>query len=146
MVRLVEVDQFAKHHIVKNERYQKKKHWCIFFCGRRIRKEVCKELADEDIGINTCTVCLTRYYNNCRCNHREEISIGTKLKVSLEVSETGWIKIVGDHTECEPNKLQPGINNWDYLAIEWDEDNGCSRGSYFEVTKEEVKKWKETYK
>lgn len=63
--------------------------------------------------------------------------IGKILKVSKEIAETGYIKIVADQRHCRTD-----ITKWKLLAVAWDAVNEKMIGSAFQVTEEEVEKWK----
>lgn len=56
-----------------------------------------------------------------------------------KISETGYIRIVGDATKAPAN---PHSNyRWDYKALSYDHIKECSVGSVFDVSKEEVERW-----
>ena len=72
---------------------------------------------------------------------RTDLGIGSLVKCPRDVSETGWLKIVGDQTNCTPNLQQAGVTNWKYLAIEFDMDRPDEVREAFEVTREEITEW-----
>lgn len=140
--KLVSIDKWKKDHVVKREG----REFYIFYCGRRAKKKrKCKETTSVE---NTCVSCYTLANLGPICSNGEDEQIGIKsiVRCPREVSETGLIKIVGDQTHCKPNILQPGTSNWDYLAVMYDPDFPSELNSYFEVTKEELDKWRKVYK
>lgn len=83
---------------------------------------------------------LTLVKKKCNREH-ENLGVGSLIKCPRNVSETGWLKIVGDQTNCAPNIQQAGVTNWKYLAIEFDVDRPDEVREAFEITKEEITKW-----
>lgn len=54
------------------------------------------------------------------------------------ISETGYIKIVGDATKAPTNQDRC---KWDYKAVSHDPIKQVSIGQAFEVTKQELETW-----
>lgn len=70
------------------------------------------------------------------------VTVQSVIPVPLEISETGFIRIVADATKSPPN---PHIRwgRWDYLGVAWDNVNQETVGSCkgFEISKEDVRIW-----
>ena len=141
-VHLVSIEKWDKLHIVK----ENNKGVYTFYCGRKQRSELCTKnefllfIHDEDKLV--CSVCTIILKLGKSCNRNtNNINIGDNFKCPMSVSETGWLKIVGDQTHCTPNTQQPGVTNWKYLVIEYDQDNPDEVRQAFQVTEKELKEW-----
>ena len=61
---------------------------------------------------------------------------GMIVPCPVEVSETGFIKIVADQRHC-----RSAISRWQLKAKTYDLPQDKCSGSWFDVTEEEVLKW-----
>lgn len=70
----------------------------------------------------------------------EDSLVGKIVRCPVEVSESGWLRIVGQNSDqC----TQPHMN-WFLKAIAWDVENSRQIGSgSFDVTRSEWEAWKE---
>jgi hypothetical protein len=143
MAHLVSIKTWRKDHIVRHEHERSYE----FYCKRLKSKEDCIEIKGYDYDDpSVCQHCVTLYRNASRCvSGDNDFGVGSIVLVPKSVSETGRIRIVADQTNCRPNTQQVGVDNWDYKAIEWDEDRPNERKPWFDVSKEEIEKWKEMY-
>lgn len=65
--------------------------------------------------------------------------IGLIVPVPKEISETGYIKIVGD---SNANRSNNPTSKWELLAVEYDiEKKKAHSLRHFEITKKEVEAW-----
>ena len=142
MGRLFSIKKWSKDHIAKKVGTKVIR----FLCKRDARTENCTEIHNENLGVNTCTLCLSHYYNDSRCDNRENnVKVGSIIQVPKEVAETGKIKIVADQRHCKGNILQPGVTDWDFKAVEYDPDNPNETRSDFNVTTQELEEWRKIY-
>ena len=70
------------------------------------------------------------------------IEIGQVVPVPREIAESGYVKIVGDATNAQPNPFSVW-GKWEYLAVEYDLESNENKGSAFTMTKEEVTSYAE---
>lgn len=63
-------------------------------------------------------------------------SVGSIVKVPVELAETQCIKIVADQRHARSD-----ISRWEMLAVQYDEETGRSIGQAFAVTEKELLKW-----
>ena len=68
------------------------------------------------------------------------MNIGEVITCPKEISETGFVLIVGDQTNCDPQTLNRGCR-WDYQVISYDIYKQETLGEGFGITKEEIEKW-----
>jgi hypothetical protein len=62
------------------------------------------------------------------------------FRVPISVSETQYIKIVGDQTNSPPNPFNLSCQ-WDFIAVSFDPVSGESFGSWFNVSAKELDIW-----
>lgn len=66
--------------------------------------------------------------------------IGIIIPVPKNVSDTGYIKIVGDQRHCHSRMRDA---DWELLAAEYNSVTDKTSTTAFRVTEEEVLQWKE---
>ena len=137
---LFSIEGWTKDHILKNSG----DNIFIFLCSRQVHRRHAQEAGTTD---NVCILCAQVHANLQRIEEEKRrgrrVSIGQIINVRLGVSSTGMVKVVGDHTMCQPNPLQPGVENWDYVITEYDESNPNSAKANYFVSEKELIEWEE---